>query len=138
MKKENIILGSTHISGLLLVLFFISTQFFGCGGDEPEEKPVQKEVVQQQEQKKPEPKPKPKQEQQVIRRDVPPGLEPDFIGEFYIVQPDDNLNDLARRYYGRWENWREIFHANEHKIDDWNVLTPGMRIEIPPLNKEKR
>jgi|GEM_PF-4304166 len=135
MKKENIVLGTTHFVGFILVVFFISTQFLGCG-EEEKTPPAKPKVESKMEEKKPEPVSDFQKTQKPVERTIPRGLQPDFIGEFYIIQPGDNLNDLARRYYGTWEHWRDIFHANERKIDDWNVLQPGTRIEIPPLKKQ--
>lgn len=121
---------------LVLLSFFI---YSGCSEEEKPESPKKENTPAT-------PKP-PKPTNETPKNDPPsadepkgnsgnndhPGLAADFKGDTYIVKDGDNLNDLARYYYGSWEHWKDIFVANEGKIDDWNVIHPGLRLEIPRI-----
>ena len=49
----------------------------------------------------------------------------------YRVRPSDNLASISLRFYGRVDQWRAIFEANRHLLDDPDRLTPGMTLVIP-------
>ncbi|MCK7576320.1 MAG: LysM peptidoglycan-binding domain-containing protein [Chromatiales bacterium] len=49
----------------------------------------------------------------------------------YRVRPSDNLASISLRFYGRIDQWRAIFEANRHLLDDPDRLTPGMTLVIP-------
>lgn len=49
----------------------------------------------------------------------------------YQVRPSDNLASISLRFYGRADQWRAIFEANRHLLDDPDRLTPGMTLLIP-------
>jgi nucleoid-associated protein YgaU len=51
----------------------------------------------------------------------------------YIVKKDDNLSDIAQRYYGK-ELWQDIYKANKAQIKDPDMIHPGQKLIIP---KEK-
>ncbi|WP_017852030.1 LysM peptidoglycan-binding domain-containing protein [Leptospira interrogans serovar Szwajizak] len=52
------------------------------------------------------------------------------MSSFYVLKPNDTLQRLAARFYGRWEIWRLIFDSNSH-LESWNSLPVGIQIEIP-------
>ncbi|MCL8268181.1 tail protein X [Leptospira weilii] len=52
------------------------------------------------------------------------------MNSFYVLKPNDTLQRLAARYYGRWEIWRLIFDSNPH-LSSWKSLPVGVQIEIP-------
>jgi len=52
----------------------------------------------------------------------------------YIIRPNDNLSSIAQQYYGDPTRWRYIYNANRDKIGgNPDILTVGMKIEIPPV-----
>jgi nucleoid-associated protein YgaU len=56
----------------------------------------------------------------------------------YIVEPGDNLFEIARRELGRADRWAEIYDLNRDKLgDDTNYLAPGTRLTMPD-NRETR
>ncbi|EKS08776.1 LysM peptidoglycan-binding domain-containing protein [Leptospira santarosai] len=52
------------------------------------------------------------------------------MNSFYVLKPNDTLQRLAAKFYGRWEIWRLILDTNPH-IKDWKTLPVGVQIEIP-------
>lgn len=53
------------------------------------------------------------------------------LGWQYCIRDGDTLPELARRFYGDPEKWREIFEANRAVITDPNLLPVGAEIRIP-------
>lgn len=49
----------------------------------------------------------------------------------YRLQPRDTLSRVADRQYGNAANWRKIYDANSHILDDPNQVLPGMTIVLP-------
>jgi nucleoid-associated protein YgaU len=49
----------------------------------------------------------------------------------YVVQSGDTLSKIAQELLGDADRWREIFEANEDKIDDPNQIRPGQELDIP-------
>ena len=54
-------------------------------------------------------------------------------GKPYIVQKDDTLGGIAKRFYGKSSMEDVLFKANSKVIKDRNKLHPGMRLVIPEL-----
>ncbi|EMO60704.1 phage tail protein X [Leptospira borgpetersenii serovar Pomona str. 200901868] len=52
------------------------------------------------------------------------------MSSFYVLKPNDTLQRLAAKFYGRWEIWRLIFDANPH-LESIHILPVGVLIEIP-------
>ncbi|MDV6237757.1 tail protein X [Leptospira ellisii] len=52
------------------------------------------------------------------------------MSSFYVLKPNDTLQRLAAKFYGRWEIWRLIFDTNPH-IESIHLLPTGVLIEIP-------
>jgi murein DD-endopeptidase MepM/ murein hydrolase activator NlpD len=49
----------------------------------------------------------------------------------YIVQSGDSLWRIAKKFYGQGSRWTEIFDANRDKIDEPNLIHPGLELRIP-------
>lgn len=49
----------------------------------------------------------------------------------YIVEEDDTLEKIALKYYGRADQWRKIYAANNVLLRGGRPLKPGMKLEIP-------
>ncbi|NEX19613.1 LysM peptidoglycan-binding domain-containing protein [Thiorhodococcus mannitoliphagus] len=49
----------------------------------------------------------------------------------YRVRERDNLGLISNRFYGNSNQWRRLFQANRHLLDNPDQLTPGMTIVIP-------
>jgi len=65
---------------------------------------------------------------------VEPGPEPPQsagTAEKYVIQKNDNLHKIARRFYGDSKFWRAIYMANTDAIPDPEVLKVGTEIVIP-------
>jgi nucleoid-associated protein YgaU len=49
------------------------------------------------------------------------------------VKPGDSLSKIAKREYGDANKWRMIFEANTDILKDPNLIHPGQKLKIPPL-----
>lgn len=49
----------------------------------------------------------------------------------YVVQSGDSLWKIAAKFYGRGSQWPRIFEANRDKIDDPDLIHPGLELVIP-------
>lgn len=49
----------------------------------------------------------------------------------YRVRPNDTLALISSRFYGSGQQWRALFEANRHVIEDPDRLTPGITVVIP-------
>jgi nucleoid-associated protein YgaU len=63
-----------------------------------------------------------------FERDIPPVLP---ARDLVIVQPGNSLWRIARRSYGHGLRYVLIYHANQHQIDDPNLIFPGQLLTIP-------
>ncbi len=52
----------------------------------------------------------------------------------YVVQKDDTLQKISKKFYNSYSKWTKIYEANKDKIKDPNFLKSGVEIVIPPLN----
>lgn len=59
-------------------------------------------------------------------------------GQKYIIQKNDNLHKIARKFYGNEKYWPSIHSANLVKIPDPEVLKVGIEIIIPPREEVLR
>ncbi len=57
--------------------------------------------------------------------------EPEPRPEYYVVQPDDTLYKIARRFYGRSDAWKKIQEANKAIISTDARIRPGQKIKLP-------
>ncbi|ADE14947.1 ATPase, P-type (transporting), HAD superfamily, subfamily IC [Nitrosococcus halophilus Nc 4] len=53
------------------------------------------------------------------------------------VQPGDTLSQIAARAYGDPTQWPLIYEANRGKIENPNVIIPGMELTLPPAPKNQ-
>jgi nucleoid-associated protein YgaU len=51
--------------------------------------------------------------------------------EYYIIQKGDTLSAIAKRFYGKPNDYPRIFEANREVIRDPNLIFPGQKIRIP-------
>ncbi|MEQ8666067.1 MAG: Ig-like domain-containing protein [Rhodospirillales bacterium] len=63
-----------------------------------------------------------------VRENITKALEP---GTFYVVQPGNSLWRIARRTYGRGEQYTLIFEANAGQIRDPDLIYPGQLFTLP-------
>ncbi|MEX2606887.1 MAG: LysM peptidoglycan-binding domain-containing protein [Kiritimatiellia bacterium] len=49
----------------------------------------------------------------------------------YTVKRGDTLSGISLKMYGRASNWRKIYEANQNRIPNMNVLSPGVELVIP-------
>ena len=49
----------------------------------------------------------------------------------YTVQNADSLSSIAAYFYRRCHRWPYILRANDHLIDDADLIFPGMVLIIP-------
>lgn len=49
----------------------------------------------------------------------------------YVVEEGDTLEKIALKYYGRADQWRKIYAANNVLLRGGRPLKPGMKLEIP-------
>lgn len=51
--------------------------------------------------------------------------------EVYVVQKDDTLQKIAKKYYGSFNGWMRIYDMNRDVIKDPNFLKSGVTLKIP-------
>ncbi len=49
----------------------------------------------------------------------------------YKVVAGDSLSRIAKREYGDANEWRRIYEANKHLIDNPDLIYPGQELTIP-------
>lgn len=84
------------------------------------------------------PEPPREQPQIPVEEPGPQVPQPSGMGEKYVIQKDDNLHKIARRFYGNSKLWRAIHTANADVIPDPEVLKVGAEIVIPPREEVLR
>jgi nucleoid-associated protein YgaU len=52
-------------------------------------------------------------------------------GRTVKVGPGDTLKKIALREYGDENHWERIYEANKWKIDDPDLIYPGMDLRLP-------
>ena len=53
---------------------------------------------------------------------------------WHTVEEGETLSGISMKYYesASRDDWMRIYEANKHVIgDDYNVIQPGMKLEIP-------
>lgn len=53
----------------------------------------------------------------------------------YTVVAGDSLSKIAKRVYGKANQWRRIFEANQDKIENPDLVYPGQVLRIPDLEE---
>jgi nucleoid-associated protein YgaU len=51
--------------------------------------------------------------------------------EYHLIQKGETLSAIAKRFYGKANDYRRIFEANREVIQDPNRIFPGQKIRIP-------
>lgn len=51
--------------------------------------------------------------------------------EFYTIQKGDTLSAIAKRFYGKANDYPRIFDANREVIKNPDLIFPGQKIRIP-------
>ena len=51
--------------------------------------------------------------------------------EYYVIQEGDTLSAIAKRYYGKANDYPRIFEANREVIKNPDLIFPGQKIRIP-------
>lgn len=51
-------------------------------------------------------------------------------GRYHVVQPGENLGEIAYIYYSNPRHWQRILNANDELYDESDVK-PGMRLRVP-------
>lgn len=49
----------------------------------------------------------------------------------YVVQKNDNLSKISKRFYGTAHRWKEIYEANQAVLNGPDWVRPGMELVIP-------
>ncbi len=56
--------------------------------------------------------------------------QPPALGE-YVVQPNDSLYAIAKKFMGTGERWKELRDLNKDRLPNGEVLRVGMRLRVP-------
>jgi nucleoid-associated protein YgaU len=51
--------------------------------------------------------------------------------EYYVIQKGDSLSAIAKRFYGKANDYPKIFEANREVVKDPDLIYPGQKIRIP-------
>lgn len=57
--------------------------------------------------------------------------EPESV--FYEVKPGDSLSKIAKAHYGDAMKYMKIFEANQPMLKNPDLIYPGQKLRIPPL-----
>ena len=49
----------------------------------------------------------------------------------YVIEKDDTLQKISKKFYNSYSKWPKIFEANKNVISNPNRLKPGVKIQIP-------
>ncbi len=55
--------------------------------------------------------------------------------ETYVVQKDDTLQKISKKFYGSFNQWMRIYDMNRDVIKNPNALKSGVTLKIPPAEK---
>ena len=53
--------------------------------------------------------------------------------KIYEVVSGDTLSKIAKREYGKANEWKRIYEENSDILKDPNKIFPGQKLKIPPL-----
>ncbi len=77
--------------------------------------------------------PRPNRREAVRNRAAAASLASYSAGRTYVVQEGDSLTSIARNELGKISRWAEIYQLNREALGkDYDYLTPGMRLVLPP------
>ena len=66
------------------------------------------------------------------KKEEPP--KPTVNYRYYIIQKNDTLQKISKKFYGTTKKWLLIYKNNKDIIKDYNKLYPGLKIKIPILH----
>lgn len=69
----------------------------------------------------------------IIKEQEPVEVAPEKM--FYEVKKGDSLSKIAKAVYGDAMKYPVIFEANKPMLKDPNLIYPGQKLVIPPLDK---
>lgn len=49
----------------------------------------------------------------------------------YVVEEGDSLSKIAKRFYGKADEWRRIYELNRDIIKDPDLIYPGQTLRLP-------
>ncbi len=70
---------------------------------------------------------------------LPMGIKPSSVNtpveefQIYVVEKDDTLQKIAKKFYGSYQQWFKIYEYNRDVIADPHMLKQGKKIKIPQL-----
>jgi nucleoid-associated protein YgaU len=53
----------------------------------------------------------------------------------YVVQKDDTLQKISKKFYGSFNQWMRIYDMNRDVIKNPNALKSGVTLKIPPAEE---
>lgn len=59
---------------------------------------------------------------------------PEPEAQYYTVVSGDNLSKIAKEFYGDPNKYPVIFEANKPMLKDPDLIYPGQKLRIPPLD----
>ena len=60
---------------------------------------------------------------------------PEPEAQFYEVKKGDSLSKIAKQFYGDPMKYPVIFEANKPMLKDPNLIYPGQKLRIPPVEE---
>lgn len=72
----------------------------------------------------------------LVRKALPPARATKSQPKFYIVQPNDTLSSVAKRFYGRESIWPQLYKHNRNVIPDPHRMRSGLKLRLPQLTSE--
>jgi len=55
--------------------------------------------------------------------------------ENYVIQKNDTLQKISRKFYGTTKKWKMIYNTNKKVVKNPDILYPGTEIKIPPQTR---
>lgn len=49
----------------------------------------------------------------------------------YVVEKNDTLQKISKKFYGSYSKWMRIYEANKEVIDNPDRIKPGITIQVP-------
>ncbi|GAB4546958.1 MAG: hypothetical protein Tsb0013_06300 [Phycisphaerales bacterium] len=65
-----------------------------------------------------------------VTETTPPGVEPPTYRIHIVAPGGETLQQISKRYFGTFDEWRAIARMNGHSVDP-NRLTPGTEVKVP-------
>jgi nucleoid-associated protein YgaU len=65
------------------------------------------------------------------QRGESPQVPMDFGFEEYVIEKNDTLQKISKKFYNTYRKWGQIYEANKDVIPDPDKIKPGTMIRIP-------